>query len=93
MQNRYHTTATEKVINDTGSLTEFYNLTNKLSKTRFVRFTGKNDEADNIEWRFTYRGHKLTLQYNIYTGVSLHTSNVKDIKTVDKLAEKLLKQH
>jgi hypothetical protein len=90
MQNVYHTTTTEKVINDTGSLTEFYNLTNKLSKTRFVRFTGKNDEADNIEWRFTYRGHKLVLQYNIYNGVSLHTSNIKDSKAVHQLAEKLL---
>lgn len=92
MQNMYHTTATEKIINETGSLTEFYNLTNKLSKTRFVRFTGKNDEADNIEWCFTYRGHKLTLQYNIYSGVSLHTNNIKDSKAVHKLAEKLL-QH
>ncbi len=89
MQPTYQTTTTAKVINESGSLTEFYNLTNKLSKTRFVRFTGKNDEADNIEWRFTYRRRKLVLQYNIYNGVSLHTSNVKDIKAVEKLAEKL----
>jgi hypothetical protein len=89
MQTTYQTTTTAKLINETGSLTEFYNLTYKLSQTRFVRFTGKNDEADNIEWRFTYRRHKLVLQYNIYTGVSLHTNNVKDIKAVEKLAEKL----
>ena len=89
MQTIYHTTATEQVINETGSLTEFYNLTNKLSKTRFVRFTGKNDEADIIEWCFTYRGHKLMLQYNIYKGLSLLTNNARDIKTVEKLAEKL----
>jgi len=92
MQTMYYTTTTAKVISESGSLTEFYNLTNKLSKTRFVRFTGKSDDADNIEWHFTYRGHKLMLQYNIYTGVSLHTSNAKDIKAVEKLAEKLL-QH
>ena len=92
MQTMYRTTTTEKVISETGSLTEFYNLTNKLSKTRFVRFTGKNDEADSIEWCFTWRGHKLMLQYNIYTGVSLHTNNAKDIKVVEKLVEKLL-QH
>ena len=91
MQTTYHTTTTEKVISETGSLNEFYNLTNKLSKTRFVRFTGKNDEADNIEWCFTYRGHKLMLQYNIYTGVSLQTKNVRDIKAVEKLAAKLSK--
>lgn len=89
MQTIYHTTTTEKVISETGSLTEFYNLTNKLSKTRFVRFTGKNDEADNIQWCFTYRGHKLTLQYNIYNGVSLQANNIKNIKAVEKLAEKL----
>jgi len=90
MQTIYHTTATEKVISDTGSLTEFYNLTNKLSKTRFVRFTGKSDEADSIEWRFTYRGHKLMLQYNIYTGVSLHAGTSKNSKAIEKLAQKLL---
>lgn len=90
MQTRYHTTATEKVINETGSLNEFYHLTNKLSKTRFVRFTGKTDEADNIEWCFTYRGHKLMLQYNIYNGVSLHTHNLKDSKAIQILADKLL---
>jgi len=90
MENMYHTTTTARVISETGSLTEFYNLTNKLSQTRFVRFTGKNDEADNIEWRFTYRGRKLMLQYNIYTGLSLHTSNIKDSKAAEKLAEKLI---
>ena len=89
MQTTYHTTTTAKVLSETGSLAEFYNLTNKLSKTRFVRFTGKNDEADSIEWCFTYRRRKLMLQYNIYTGVSLLTNNVKGIKAVEKLAEKL----
>lgn len=85
----YHVTTTEKVINESASLTEFYNLTNKLSATRYVRFTGKNDDADNIEWRFTYRGRKLSLQYNIYSGVSLQTDNTKNISTINKLAEKL----
>ena len=92
MQTMYYTTTTAKVISEPGSLNEFYNLTNKLSKTRFVRFTGKNDEADNIEWYFTYRGRKLALQYNIYTGVSLNTHSSKDLKAVEKLAEKLLQR-
>jgi hypothetical protein len=89
MQTTYHTTTTTKVISETGSLNEFYNLTTKLSKIRFVRFTGKNDEVHNIEWRFTYRRYKLMLQYNIYTGVSLHTNNIKEVKAVEKLVEKL----
>lgn len=92
MQNRYLTTTTEKVINETGSLNEFYHLTHQLSKTRFVRFTGKTDEADNIEWCFTYRGHKLMLQYNIYNGVLLHANNIKDSKAVHALAAKLLQR-
>lgn len=91
MEKPFHTATTARVISDTGSFTEFYKLTNKLSQTRHVRFTGKNDEADNIEWCFTYRGHKLMLQYNIYTGVSLHTTNSKDLKAAEKLAVQLLK--
>lgn len=89
MYSTYRTNSTEKVISDTGSLAEFYNLTTQLSKTRFVRFTGKQDEADNIEWRFVYRGHKLVLQYNIYSGVLLFTENEKNNKALDKLATKL----
>ncbi len=77
------------VIDENGSLQKFYSLTNQLSKTRHVRFTNKLDDADNIEWHFKYRGHQLTLQYNIYNGVTLMPQKTKDINAAAKLAVKL----
>ncbi len=90
MQSEYDYTAKGNIIIDeTGSLQQFYSLTNTLSKSRHIRFTGKSDEADNIEWRFKYRGHALTLQYNIYNGVSLFAQEEKDAKAVTELMVKL----
>ncbi len=74
------------IENAESSLADFYSLINKLSKLRFVHFISKNDEADNIEWSFTYRGRKLTLQYSIFNGISLCSDNAKDLKLISKLA-------
>ena len=86
--NDYNTTYST-VIDDSASLQQFYLLTNELSRIRKVRFTDKLDEADNIEWNFKYRGYPLTLQYNIYRGVTLSPQNNKDVKVVNELAGKL----
>ena len=88
MQTIYHAAATN-VNNLESSLADFYNLTAKLSKIRFVRFTGKEDDADNIQWIFTYRKRKFTLQYSIYNGISLLSEEAADQKLVSKLADKL----
>ena len=81
--------AATNICNVESSLTDFYNLTSKLSKIRFVRFTGKEDEADCIEWSFTYRKRKFTLQYSIYNGISLFSDEVRNEKLISKLADKL----
>ena len=83
--NDYSTTFST-IIDDNASLQQFYSLTHELSRNKKVRFTGKLDEADNIEWNFNYRGYKLSLQYNIYTGVSLSPQNDKDVKVVNEVA-------
>lgn len=83
-----YTSATEMIIDESGSLQQFYRLTNVLSKTRHVHFTMKEDDADGVEWRFSYRGNHLILQYNIYNGVSL-LYNGRDTKTANKLAVRL----
>lgn len=86
--NDYNTTYST-IIDDNASLQQFYLLTNELTRIRRVRFTGKMDEADNIEWKFKYRGHPLTLNYSIYGGVTLSPQNDKDAKVVNELAVKL----
>jgi len=83
-----YSTSTEMVINENGSLQQFYRLANVLSKTRHVHLTAKEDDADNLEWRFKYRGNQLALQYNIYSGVILRFSG-KDMKTANKLVHRL----
>lgn len=83
-----YSTTTEMIINENGSLEQFYRLANVLSKTRHVQFTAKEDDADILEWHFKYRGNQLALQYNIYTGVAL-LFNGKDTKTANKLAVRL----
>ncbi len=88
MQNHPPATATN-ISNVDSSLTDFYQLTSRLSKIRFVRFTGKEDEADHILWTFTYRGRKFTLQYSIYNGISLLAEASPDQRLIDKLANKL----
>jgi hypothetical protein len=81
----YNTTYST-IIDDAASLRQFYLLTNQLSRNKRVRFLGKLDDADNIEWNFKYRGYPLTLQYNIYNGVTLSQQNGKDLKVVNEVA-------
>ena len=85
MKTYQYITTSEMVINESGSLQQFYRLTNILSKTRFVHFTAKQDEADILEWRFKYRGNKLALKYDIYNGVTL-LFNEKGSKAANKIA-------
>lgn len=79
----------EMVIDATGSLQKFYALTNELSSTKHVRFLGKMDEADNIEWNFKYHGNPLTLQYNVYNGLTLLLQDSKALKIANELIGKL----
>ncbi len=88
MQTSQQAAATNISIVDS-SLADFYNVIAKLSKIPFVRFTGKEDEADSIDWSFTYRKRKFTLQYSIYNGISLFSNEEKIEKLIHKLATKL----
>jgi hypothetical protein len=81
-----YSTTYSTIIDDAASLQQFYLLTNQLSRNKKVRFTGKLDEADNIDWNFKYRGYPLTLHYNIYNGVTLSQQNGKDLKVVNEVA-------
>lgn len=81
--------AAPNIIYENGSLNQFYLLTDILSKTRYVRFISKNDDADNIEWNFKYHGRRITLQYSIYNGISLFPENSNDTETMNKLLNKI----
>lgn len=81
----YASTSTEKIINEVATMQQFYCLTNALSNTKHVRFVEKNDLIDQIEWRFTYKRKPLTLQYNIYNGVTIYAEDASHTETVKHL--------
>lgn len=86
MKTPEYNTTYSTIIDENASLQQFYLFTNKLSRHKKVRFTGKLDEADNIEWNFKYRGYPMSLQYNIYTGVTLSPQSDKESKVINEVA-------
>jgi len=81
--------AIEAVIDDNGSLNKFYSIANTLANELKVKFFGKQDDFDTLEWHFKYKGSPLKLLYNIYNGVSIMPQSVRDNALVQELAGKL----
>jgi len=69
---------TEAIIDDDGGLKKFYHVAETLSRYFNISFTRKEDDFDTIDWEFSFRGHQLTLHYNIYTGISLYPAKTKN---------------
>lgn len=63
---------TEAIIDDDCGLKRFYEVANILADELKINFTNKEDDIDTLCWCFLYKGHVLTLHYNIYTGISLY---------------------
>ena len=68
---------TEAVIDDDGGLKKFYHVADLLSRYFNIQFTRKEDDFDTINWEFHFRGVRLSLHYNIYTGISLFPLDAK----------------
>jgi ABC-type tungstate transport system permease subunit len=82
---------TSTVIDENAGLHQFYAFTATLSNNKHVRFIAQDDEVENIEWHFKYRGRQLTLQYNIYNGVSVFPQYAKDQPAVQEIVVHLKK--
>ncbi len=63
---------TEAIIDDDCGLKRFYEVANILSDNLEIKFTNKEDDFDTLTWDFLFKGHILTLHYNIYTGISIY---------------------
>jgi hypothetical protein len=77
----------EAVIDDNCGMSKFNTIANMLLKELKVKFLGKQDHSDTIDWHFKYKGSPLTLHYNIYNGVSVFTQNRKDNNAVSEVAK------
>ena len=77
---------TEAVIADDGGLKSFYQVADILSEDLRLIFSSKEDDFDTIDWEFKFKGHSLTLHYNIYSGVSIFPTKTRDALNKDNKA-------
>ena len=77
---------TEAVIDDDGGLKRFYQVADILSGDLQIRFSNKEDDFDTIDWEFRFKGHNLTLHYNIYNGISIFPTKTRDALNKDNKA-------
>jgi hypothetical protein len=74
---------TEAVIDDDCGLKRFYEVADILSEDLDIKFLAKLDDFDSLVWDFNYKGHTLTLHYNIYTGISIYPRKFRDAQRKD----------
>ena len=71
---------TEAVLDDDGNMRRFYEIADILTENFQVAFTEKEDDADGVNWNFSFGKHLLTLGYSIYNGISLFPTQMMDAK-------------
>ena len=74
---------TEAIIDEDCGLKRFYEVANILTDDLRIRFTNKQDDFDTLTWNFQYKGHGLTLCYNIYTGISIYPYKFREAPRKD----------
>jgi len=71
----YHLTtkqgSTEAVIDDNCGISKFYAIADTLTADLQITFLNQVDDAESLEWDFSYKNQSLTLHYNIFNGVSI----------------------
>jgi hypothetical protein len=77
---------TEAVIAEDGGLKQFYQVADVLSSDFKIKFSNKEDDFDTIDWEFRFKGHLLTLHYNIYNGISIFPTKTRDALNKDNKA-------
>ena len=77
---------TEAVIADDGGLKEFYHIAGVMGQELNILFSHKEDDFDTINWDFKFKGHYLTLHYNIYNGISIFPTRTRDALNKDNKA-------
>ena len=77
---------TEAILADDGGLNLFYHIAGIINEDLRIKFLNKEDEFDSINWDFKYKGHPLTLHYNIYNGISVHPTKTRSALPKENLA-------
>ncbi len=74
---------TEAVMEGDCGLKEFYKISDILIADLGIKFITKLDDFDSLAWDFNYKGHTLSLHYNIYTGISIYPRKFRDAQKED----------
>ena len=77
---------TEAILADNGGLNLFYQVAGIINEDLRIKFVNKEDEFDSINWDFKYKGHHLTLHYNIYNGISVLPTKTRAALPKENLA-------
>ena len=75
---------TVAVIDDNCGISKFYLIADTLVDELHVNFLNQVDDAETLDWDFTYKNLFLTLHYNIFNGVSIQPHNAKGIEKENK---------
>ncbi len=70
----------EAVIDDNCGISKFYAIADTLSVELQVSFLNQVDDAESLDWDFHYKNQLLTLQYNIFNGVSIFPQHKKNVQ-------------
>ena len=76
----------QAVIDDNCGLKKFYSIANLMAKDLKIKFSDKDNDPNIVEWHFKYKGRPLTLQFDVYNGVSIFPKEGKHNKYVTELA-------
>ena len=77
---------TEAVLSDNASLNLFYQVAGIINEDLHIKFLNKEDEFEAINWDFKYKGHLLTLRYDIYNGISVFPTRTQAAQPKENLA-------
>jgi len=77
---------TEAVLSENCGFDQFYSIADVMTEQANINFTNKIDDTNTSYWDFQYNGHKLTLHYNIYDGVSIFPRKMKEALIHDNMA-------
>jgi len=71
---------TQAVIDDNCGISKFYAIAHTLSEDLHVIFLNQVDDSESLDWDFKFKGHLLTLHYNIFEGVSIFPQQLSTVK-------------
>ncbi len=72
----------EAIIDPSCGIEKFFMATEILENEFEISYIEKNDSLDTSYWDFEFNDSRITIHYNIYTGISLFSSKFHALSLV-----------